>query len=342
MNQPPPLAISQVPDDGTPRPFWSVMIPVYNPPADYLEQTLCSILAQDPGPDQMQIEVVDDCSPKVDVAALVRAIAGERVKISQTPKNIGLAGCWNTCIERARGEWVHIFHQDDLVLPGFYARLGSVAQAVPAVGMVFCRFAVMDENGHWQGLGALEQKDPGLLENWLERVVTGHHLECPAVIVKRSVYGHLGGFSHELNFALDLEMWIRIAAHYPVGYEPAILACYRRHGGSETARLEQGGGNMMDVARAMKICRAYLPPPDAERLIPRAEEFWAGTALLLADRAYAADNLLACTSQLASVRALCNRGACRRRRLKLAARAGLKRVLGPKLVAAIRRWRSTK
>ena len=34
------------------RPYWSVMIPTYNPRADYLEETLKSVLQQDrPGPD---------------------------------------------------------------------------------------------------------------------------------------------------------------------------------------------------------------------------------------------------------------------------------------------------
>ena len=47
------------PDVG--RPVWSVMIPTYNC-ARYLRETLASVLAQDPGPDQMQIEVIDDCS----------------------------------------------------------------------------------------------------------------------------------------------------------------------------------------------------------------------------------------------------------------------------------------
>ena len=37
------------------------MIPTYNC-ADYLAQALCSVLRQDPGPDAMQIEVVDDHS----------------------------------------------------------------------------------------------------------------------------------------------------------------------------------------------------------------------------------------------------------------------------------------
>ena len=44
-----------------PRPLWSVMIPTFHC-ARFLRQTLESVLSQDPGPDVMQIEIVDDCS----------------------------------------------------------------------------------------------------------------------------------------------------------------------------------------------------------------------------------------------------------------------------------------
>ena len=51
------------------------MIPTYNPRHEYLKETLLSVLQQDPGPEQMQVEAVDDCSTGMDVAALVKAIA---------------------------------------------------------------------------------------------------------------------------------------------------------------------------------------------------------------------------------------------------------------------------
>jgi len=66
---PQPPAINRAAADAGARPFWSVMIPTYNPRADYLEETLHSVLQQNPGPKQMQIEVVDDCSPGMDVVA---------------------------------------------------------------------------------------------------------------------------------------------------------------------------------------------------------------------------------------------------------------------------------
>jgi len=145
---PPPPLISDAKDSGT-RPYWSVMIPSYNPRAAYLEETLRSVLAQDPGPERMQIEVVDDCSPEVDLAALVKAIAGERVQLSRTERNLGLAGCWNACIERSRGEWVHILHQDDWVLPGFYARFESLSKTVQGIDAAFARYIHADADGHW-------------------------------------------------------------------------------------------------------------------------------------------------------------------------------------------------
>ncbi len=55
----------------TVRPFWSVMIPTFNCAA-YLAQTLRSVLSQDPGPQEMQIEVIDDVSTRDDPEAVVR------------------------------------------------------------------------------------------------------------------------------------------------------------------------------------------------------------------------------------------------------------------------------
>ena len=69
-----PVAIEPV-GNAENRPFWSVMIPTYNF-AKYLVKTLQSVLDQDPGPDRMQIEVVDDVSTKDDPEAVVREVGG--------------------------------------------------------------------------------------------------------------------------------------------------------------------------------------------------------------------------------------------------------------------------
>lgn len=88
--------INSVPQDSH-RPFWSVMIPTYNG-TKYLEQTLKSVLVQDPRLDEMQIEVVDDCSTKDDPEELVKDIGQGRVSFFRNPENVGLVHNWNACI----------------------------------------------------------------------------------------------------------------------------------------------------------------------------------------------------------------------------------------------------
>ena len=105
------------------RPFWSVMIPNYNS-TRYLKQTLESILVQDPGAEEMQIEIVDNCSTEDDPGRIVAEMGvGDRVQVFRRAEHVGMSANWNTCIERARGQWVHILHSDDTVVVGFYDSL---------------------------------------------------------------------------------------------------------------------------------------------------------------------------------------------------------------------------
>jgi glycosyltransferase involved in cell wall biosynthesis len=334
----PPL-IFPLQEEGSPRPFWSVMIPTYKARADYLEETLKSVLQQDPGPEQMQIEVVDDGSADNTASEVVRRIGAGRVAFHAERQNRGLANTWDLCVERARGNWVHILHQDDIVLPGFYEHLYRGIVSNPQIGMAFCRFAIIDANGHWKELGPLESATAGLLNNWLERVATGYHLECPAVVVKRATYERLGGFSAQLTYALDLEMWVRIAANAPVYYEPQILVGFRRHGDNQSAIQQRTGGNMQDMARAIKIWKDYLPADSRVQLEQQGRRYWADISLMLAQHFFSEDDVAACTSQLRAAKALWNHGRHRSRRLRLQAKVRLHRALGERAISGMREFR---
>ena len=80
------------------RPVWSVMIPTYHC-ARYLGETLRSVLAQDPGPDAMQIEVVDDHSTQDDPERVVREV-GPTVAIREIQnRRLKSATWWPSCPE---------------------------------------------------------------------------------------------------------------------------------------------------------------------------------------------------------------------------------------------------
>ena len=261
------------------RPFLSVMIPTYNPNLKYLVKTLRSVLEQELGVDEMQIEVVDDCSTQNDPETIVNEISRGRVQFYRQPRNLGIVANWNACIQRARGHWVHILHQDDLVLKGFYRCLQEALGKEPTVGAAFCRHSYIDEKDDCLVLSLLERETPGVLSDWLELIATMQRVQFPSIIVRRSTYEELGGFCPQARSAADWEMWKRIAAHYPVWYEPQLLASFRLHSASESSHLIRAGTNIADTRRAIEISKSYLPKAVTPELCIKAREYYALDAL---------------------------------------------------------------
>src|SRR4051794_14895402 len=260
------------------RPYWSVMIPTYNPRTEYLEETLKSVLQQDLGPDQMQIEVIDDCSKDDTASEVTRRVGAGRVTFHREPENRGLANAWNRCIERARGEWVHLLHQDDIVLPGFYDRLRKGAEESRA-GAIFCRHAVVNATGHWLVMSELHRESPGLLDDWHAKITVQCVIQCAAIAVRRSVYEQLGGFLPHLHYVADWEMWQRIASQFPVWFEPSILAGYRLHPHSATSRLRLDAADTREVRHMIALTATYHTPARGRVLARKARLWWAEAAV---------------------------------------------------------------
>jgi glycosyltransferase involved in cell wall biosynthesis len=248
-------------EGGIARPRWSVMIPAYNC-INYLPFALRSVLEQDLGEDKMQIEVVDDCSTDGDVKSLVEEIGKGRIRYFRQQINKGSLRNFETCINRAQGELVHMLHGDDLVKPEFYQEIGGLFEAYDNIGAAFTKYTYVDEKGVETVPGRDElPKQPGIVHNWLYKIAERQRVQPPAMVVKRCVYEHLGGF-YAVHYGEDWEMWIRIAAHYKVAYSPKCLALYRSgqgHNANITGISLTTGQNIKDILKVISITQKYLP-----------------------------------------------------------------------------------
>lgn len=239
------------------RPLWSVMIPTYNC-ANYLRQTLESVLANDPGPEEMQIEVVDDCSID-DPERVVWEIGQGRISFHRQPYNVGATANFNTCIQRSQGQLVHILHGDDYVLPEFYQQI-LLGMKWDNVGAAFCRCHFVDENDHRTSTQKIITPVKGVLENWMTKIGEKNLVLCPSIVVKRVAYEQLGGYNLELIHAADWEMWRRLSTRFDCWYEPEPLICYRVHSKSDTSKLIRSGRNVADTRKSIQISSQYLNP----------------------------------------------------------------------------------
>jgi glycosyltransferase involved in cell wall biosynthesis len=266
---------------GIARPLWSIMIPAYNC-GSFLKLTLESVIRQDMGHDCMQIEVIDDCSTDIDVEQLVQQVGQGRIAYYRQPRNVGSLRNFHTCIERATGQRVHILHGDDVVKDGFYTSMHKLFDNHEEIGAAFCRYAYINETGNHLFLHECEMDQPGVLSNWLERISERQRIQYVAMVVKRDAYEKLGGF-YGVEYGEDWEMWVRIAAHYPVAYTPAVLAEYRRHSSSISGRSFLSGRNMQELEFVMENISQYLPESKRDTVLKNSKKFYAHYAMRVAN-----------------------------------------------------------
>jgi hypothetical protein len=227
----------------------------------------------------MQIEVIDDHSLLDDPESVVQQISGGRVSFFRQIANVGHIKNFETCLKRARGQLIHLLHGDDYVLDGFYAAIERAFHAVPRLGAAFCRSMLVNDLAREQGLTSLLRDGPGVLTDAILHLAAEQHIMTPSIVVRRAVYEELGAFDERLLCAEDWEMWVRIAAHYPIWFEPQPLAAYRMHEGSHTGRHIRTGEDTHYTRMAIEIMSSYLPDASAVSLSRRAKENYARSAV---------------------------------------------------------------
>lgn len=264
---------------------WSVMVPTHNS-ADFLERTLGSALVALGDRRDVQIQVMDDASQD-HPARVIESLGDDRISIHRHATNLGHTGNFNSCVDAARGEYVHLLHGDDVVHPGFYDAAERVFREMPEVGAAFCRHHVIDEDDAVIHLPQPVRTMAGVLDNWLDEIAVGNRLQASTMVLRRRVYEAVGGYDDRIpSYGEDWEMWVRVAAFTGVHYEPRPLAAYRVRSSSLTAQAAPDGSNIDQLKLVARLNRATLPVDRRDRLTRAADRNTALGALRRSVRLY--------------------------------------------------------
>lgn len=265
-----------------PRPFWSVIVPAYKP--NYLAQALRGVMDQDPGPEHMEILVLDDHSPH-ELEPIVRQVCRDRAVYVRHPQNLGTYANENAGVTMSRGIWTHILNDDDWVLPGFYQAFRQSLENQPSsTGIASCQIMQVDSEGRALGPRPLARPTPGIIEDWIMQIGVGNPVHPIGVVVRRSTYEHLGGYYLKLNYCGDWEFYKRAAAHYDWWFEPQMLAYYRMHTDSVTEEGRISGEQIRNLGHCIEVSEQYLPADKREQIVAASREAYAAYALRVAAR----------------------------------------------------------
>lgn len=292
------------PNDGVVplAPLVSVVVPCFNS-LDYLPETVASILDQDH--DDMEILLVDDGGTD-DLAGWVASQVDPRIRLIRqdnagpsAARNTGIAAARGDLVAFLDSDdtWEPDFLSamaacfvapspaGEVGAAGAAGHLvdrpvgrsgdGSVDGSVDGsfdgavdrpVGLAYCGWDVIDAQGRPNGRATVSTWSGDV---W-EQFVTRNPVACSGAVVRRSVFDDVGDFAvNRDRFPIDVEdweMWVRIAANYPVAAVEKVLAHHRRHdsnSSSNPASLHAAYDHFLDTVFQGQ-------PPERQALRPLA------------------------------------------------------------------------
>jgi glycosyltransferase involved in cell wall biosynthesis len=226
-------------------PLVSVVTPSLNQ-GRFIEETIRSVLEQDYP--RVEYVVVDGGSTDETLAILRRHPS---VRWVSEPDR-GQADAIAKGFRISSGEILAWLNSDDLYLPG------AISAAVEAFrrercGLVYGAWRQIDELGETIRDVPVKPWDYPML---LERA---NFVAQPAAFFTREAYETVGGIDARYRYAMDLDLWMRIGARYPVGRVERTLAAFRIH--PESKSVAQYDAFAREVVRASRRSGGRLLSP---------------------------------------------------------------------------------
>ncbi|GAB3242018.1 glycosyltransferase [Hymenobacter seoulensis] len=218
----------------------SICVPTYHRP-QLLARTLRSL---GPLPNGVEVLVsdnsLDDDSQVVTQRELASQPAGQW-RYYHNPPGATLIDNWNACVQRARGYYVLMLHDDDYLLPGAVATLVQTLQRTQGRHeAILFGVQVVDEHERvrrHQGVRRAQFLAP---QQAVHQLLTNSSLvRMPAMVVSRGAYFTAGMLDPVQEGTGDLDIWLRVCVHCGLYRVPATTAAYTVHNGALTASMFQ-------------------------------------------------------------------------------------------------------
>jgi len=240
-------------------PIISVILPVFNG-EKYLRKSIKSVLSQsytdyefiiwnDGSADKSQ-DIIDSCY-------------GSKIRVFNNITNQGLFKTINLAIKQARGEYIRLWSQDDIMKSYCLETEMEFYRSHPEIGMCYCARDVIDYSGKVV-IEAIEDRTPEVVSPELATQIMFYFGSITGnisnVMIKKLVLDEIGLFREDMRVSGDFEMWVRLSERYPIGFirEPLI---YLRSHSSQFSR--QKGVSIVFMEEDKKVIHSLmnrLPP----------------------------------------------------------------------------------
>lgn len=209
-------------------PLVSIVTPSFNQ-AEFLEETIQSVLDQDYA--HIEYSIVDGGSTDGSLEIIQRHAGRLAWWVSEPDQ--GQTDAINKGFSQATGEFFAWLNSDDTYHPGAVSQAVKFLLSHPEVGMVYGDANLVDEKGAVIGKFPARQTD-------YRRLKRGYvHIPQQASFFRASLWKQVGPLDPSIYFAMDYDLWRRIARLAPLKYLPQTWANFRLHASGKTSLADE-------------------------------------------------------------------------------------------------------
>ena len=201
----------------------SIVTPSFNQ-APFLEQTQRSVLEQDYP--NLEYIVIDGGSTDGSLEIIHKY--ADRLAYWQSQPDQGQTDAINQGFARASGEIFAWLNSDDLLLPGAVSAAVKALQEHPEAAMIYGDALLINAEGKTIGKFPAAQTD-------YRKLRRGYvHIPQQASFFRADLWRQVGPLDVSFYFAMDYDLWVRLAALAPLVYVPELWAAFRLHGAGKS------------------------------------------------------------------------------------------------------------
>jgi glycosyltransferase involved in cell wall biosynthesis len=206
------------------KPLVSIITPSFNQ-ALYLRRTMESVLVQDYP--NLEYIVVDGGS--TDGSQAIIKEYETRLAHWESLPDKGQTDAINKGFARATGTYLAWLNSDDVYHPGAITEAVTYLEGHPEVGMVYGDCTFIDADDRQIGRFPAAQTD-------YVRLRRGYvHIPQQASFFRADLWHKVGPLDPSFYFAMDYDLWVRLAQEAPLVYLPGrVWASFRLHGDAKT------------------------------------------------------------------------------------------------------------
>lgn len=219
----------------------SVVVPVFKPPAKYLEALIQSVLAQTyPHWELCLADASPAAEPTTRRILEKFAAADPRVRVEFLPENRGIAGNTTAALALATGEYVAFADHDDTLAPFALYEIAAAANAHPDADFFYSDEDKLDAAG--------DRVEPNFKPDWSPETIRSRNYVCHLTVLKRTLIDAAGGVRPGFDGAQDYDLVLRASEKAArIVHVPHVLYHWRMHAlstasnkGSKTYAFENG------------------------------------------------------------------------------------------------------